>query len=137
MTPEGRVKAKVNAMLKAFGTHCWRFMPVQSGYGTPALDYLTCVQGRFIAIETKVKGKTLTPRQQATKRDIEAAGGVVLVVDDDESLAIAMQIIIFEAKVNGVQPWTTEQITPPLLGSSASSKGKPATRAASPASKNV
>jgi hypothetical protein len=71
-------------------------MPVQSGYGTPALDYLCCVHGRFIAIETKVKGKHLTPRQEATRAAIEAAGGTVLVVDDDESLAIALQIIHFE-----------------------------------------
>jgi hypothetical protein len=90
MTPEGRVKAKVNKVLKTF-PRLWKFMPVQTGYGLPALDYLLCVGGRFIAIETKVKGKTLTPRQLDTKAAIEAAGGIVCIVDDDASLALALK----------------------------------------------
>lgn len=94
MTPEGRVKAKVNKALKALGTDCWRFMPVQSGYGSPALDYLLCIKGRFVAIETKAPGNKLTPQQQGTKAAMEAAGGIVLVVWDEDSLAIAMRIIL-------------------------------------------
>ena len=43
--------------------------------------------------ETKAKGKKLTPRQEQTKADIEAAGGLVLVVDDFASMALAMAII--------------------------------------------
>lgn len=92
MTPEGKVKAKVTAALKEIG-YVWKFMPVQTGYGTPALDYLLCVGGRFIAIETKKKGKELTARQELTKAAIEFAGGIVLVVDDDASLERAIKII--------------------------------------------
>lgn len=94
MTPEGRVKAKVTKALKSLGEDCWRFMPVQSGYGVPALDYLLCIRGRFVAIETKAPGKKLTAQQESTKALMEAAGGIVLVVWDEDSLAIAMKIIL-------------------------------------------
>lgn len=92
MTPEGRVKAKVNKSL-AKVPRLWKFMPVQMGMGIPALDYLLCVNGRFIVIETKVKGKTLSPRQEVTKAAMEAARAKVFVVDDDKSLAVAMEWI--------------------------------------------
>jgi hypothetical protein len=96
VTPEGRVKAKVKtALQKAFGENCWRFMPVQTGYGSVALDFLLCVDGRFVAIETKVKGKKLTPLQEQTKAAIEAAVGSVYVVDDDISTGVAIQAIKF------------------------------------------
>lgn len=94
MTPEGRVKAKVNRALKTLGPDCWKFMPVQSGYGTVALDYLLSIKGRFVAIETKAPGKSLTPLQEGTKTAIEAAGGIVLVVWDETTLEIAMKVIL-------------------------------------------
>jgi hypothetical protein len=94
MTPEGRVKAKVKlALEKAFGDKCWRFMPVQTGYGSVALDFLMCIGGKFVAIETKVKGKTLTGLQSQTKEAMEEAGGLVCVVDDQASLDEAMKQI--------------------------------------------
>lgn len=93
-TPEGRVKAKVKAALNKLGSDCWRFMPVQNGYGSVALDFLLSIRGRFVAIETKAPGKKLTPLQEGTKAQIEAAGGVVLVVWDETSLEIAMKIIL-------------------------------------------
>lgn len=94
MTPEGRVKKQVKAALDKLGADCWRFMPVQTGFGSPALDYLLSIRGRFVAIETKAPGKKLTPLQEGTKAAIEAAGGIVLVVWDEGSLAIAMKIIL-------------------------------------------
>lgn len=94
MTPEGRVKAKVKKALDTLGRDCWRFMPVQTGYGSPALDFLLAVRGRFVAIETKAPGKKLTPLQETTKTAIEDAGGIVLIVWDESSLEIAMKIIL-------------------------------------------
>lgn len=94
MTPEGRVKKMVKKALDTLGADCWRFMPVQTGYGSPALDYLLAIRGRFVAIETKAPGKILTPLQEGTKAAIEAAGGIVLVVWDEGSLAIAMKIML-------------------------------------------
>lgn len=94
MTPEGRIKAKVKKALDQLGDDVWRFMPVQSGYGSVALDYLLAIRGRFVAIETKAPGKKLTPLQEATKAALEKAGALVFVVWDETSLEIAMKIIL-------------------------------------------
>lgn len=93
-TPEGKIKKKVNAALRQLGADVYRFMPVQSGFGMQTLDYLLSVRGRFVAIETKAPGKKLTPLQEGTKAAIEAAGGIVLVVYDEPTLAIAMNILL-------------------------------------------
>lgn len=94
MTPEGRVKKMVKKALDTLGADCWRFMPVQTGFGSPALDYLLSIRGRFVAIETKAPGKGLTPLQEGTKAAIEAAGGIVFVVWDETSLELAMKILL-------------------------------------------
>lgn len=82
MTPEGKVKARVKRVLEKYDL-VYRFMPVQSGYGAKTLDFLVCVNGKFLAIETKAPGKQLTELQRQTARDIVAARGKVLVVDGD------------------------------------------------------
>ena len=79
MTPEGQVKQRVNKTLDKYGVY--RFMPVQMGMGSPGLDYYCCWYGAFFAIETKAPGKKLTARQEITKEKIEAAGGMVFVID--------------------------------------------------------
>ncbi len=95
MTPEGKIKAKVKIRLRReFGEKLWLFMPVQRGMGLPALDFLMCVHGRFMAIETKKDRFTKpTDRQRATIQDIEHAGGRCFVVYDDETLATAVACI--------------------------------------------
>lgn len=93
MTPEGKVKAKVVKRLAVFDKKCYRFMPVQMGYGAPGLDFFLCFYGRFVAVETKTKGKKLTARQEATRAVIISAGGLVFVVDGDESLDAMMNYL--------------------------------------------
>jgi hypothetical protein len=95
-TPEAKVKAKVNAALKPLVDKgvVWKFMPVQTGYGTAALDYLLCVNGRFIVIETKEAGKNFTARQRTTAQAMCAAGALVFKVDDRASLDKAMGYIL-------------------------------------------
>lgn len=100
MTPEGRVKKLVKKRLEALGDNCWRFMPVQSGFGSVALDFLLCIKGRFVAFETKAPGNKLTPLQQGTKKSIEDAGGLVFVIDDEHSLETAMAMIALEIEYN-------------------------------------
>jgi hypothetical protein len=90
MTPEGKVKLQVNKALATLGSRVYKFMPVQSGYGKKTLDYLLCVNGHFIAIETKAPGKNMTALQTQTAEDICAAGGRVFLVDGLSSLARAM-----------------------------------------------
>lgn len=90
-TPEGKVKAKLNKRIKAlFGDKVYRFMPVQTGYGAPGLDYFLCANGYFISVETKAQGKKPTPRQYTTMENIRAAGGMTFVVDNDESMEYLM-----------------------------------------------
>ncbi len=82
MTPEGKVKAKVKRMLNR--ENAYFFMPVQTGYGSPTLDFLGFHRGEGFAIETKALGKKLTKRQEAIEHDIQLSGTPVFVIDGAE-----------------------------------------------------
>lgn len=88
-TPEGKVKDYVRARMAKLYPLSYRFMPVQNGLGAPALDFYYCVGGHFLAIETKAPGKKPTPRQLATKKEIEDANGVVWIVDSPAAFEAA------------------------------------------------
>jgi hypothetical protein len=81
MTPEGKVKARVKAVLKAYAAYY--HMPVQNGMGAPALDFMHIqIPGvPVFAVETKAPGKVPTVRQEKTIADIRRAGGTVFVID--------------------------------------------------------
>lgn len=81
MTPEGKVKAAVDRLLKQHAAYYLK--PVQGGYGAPALDYHGVHRGFGFAIETKAPGKTPSPRQINTAKAIHAAGGTVFLIDGD------------------------------------------------------
>ena len=83
MTPEGRVKAKINKVLDAYKPELWRYMPVPGGFGKQALDYICCYRGVFFSIEAKRPGGGPTEKQLGTIEDIEAAQGKVFVIDGD------------------------------------------------------
>ena len=87
MTPEGARKLKVKKWLTEIGAY-W-FMPVQTGYGKKALDFMGCYFGEFFAIETKGREDDYRPHQKVIADEITAAGGVVFLVLDDTSLALA------------------------------------------------
>lgn len=76
--PEAIVKKAVKALLHEH--KAWFNMPVPTGYGVPMLDFVGCHRGKFFAVETKAPGEKLTPRQEYTKAQMEAAGGKVFVV---------------------------------------------------------
>ncbi len=101
MTPEGRVKAKLRKRLKAEFPNCYIFMPVQNGMGAATLDYLICIDGRFVSIETKAPGKKPTPRQETTIQTIREAGGLVFVVDGEEGIDAAINAIRVASSVRG------------------------------------
>lgn len=88
MTPEGKLKAFVKDRLREIGAYF--FMPVQTGYGTTTLDFLCCVDGTFVAIETKRKGKKPTRLQQLKIQEIEDAGGIAFFCDDAEGFIHVM-----------------------------------------------
>lgn len=79
-TPEGKVKTQVKRLLDEAGA--WHNWPVPGGYGIPMLDCVGCINGFFFAIETKAPGQHLTPRQEFTKAQMEAAGAKVFIVGE-------------------------------------------------------
>jgi hypothetical protein len=96
MTPEGRVKAAINKTIKLFGDRVYKHMPVPSGYGMSTLDYLLCVNGRFLGIEAKRDGGEPTDRQMQMMREIRNAGGVAICVNSVSQAAGELYYVIKE-----------------------------------------
>ena len=86
-TPEGKVKAKVKAWLKARGI--WFSMPMGTQFGNSGVpDFLACHEGHFIGIEAKAgKGKT-TALQEDNMRRIRESGGTTIVVNEDNMVEL-------------------------------------------------
>src|ERR1700678_2552440 len=126
MTPEGKIKRLVNVGLKdlqaRYGERLWVRMPVTRGMGRPWLDYHLCVGGQTVAIETKKDEKTLlTPQQKHTKRQLEAAGAVVFVVNGPGTAMVALTAIELLLKDPDkfhayYAPDTREQVEPDVGG---------------------
>lgn len=84
-TPEGRVKDQVKAILNAT-PECWYFLPVQNGMGQMGIpDFICCVRGKFLAIETKSKhtSRKLTALQARQIDLINTASGTAVVINED------------------------------------------------------
>lgn len=94
-TPEGAVKDKVKAWLKARGW--WYYMPVQNGLGVSGIpDIIACrpltitqdmvgqTIGVFVGIETKAPGRlsNLSEPQKLQLAGIAKAAGAAHVIDD-------------------------------------------------------
>lgn len=81
MKCERDVKERVKSILNDLGI--WWFMYVPTGYGEAGIpDFLCCVRGRFLAIETKFGKGKVTALQARQMREIEKADGVALVVNE-------------------------------------------------------
>jgi hypothetical protein len=86
--PEAAVKRDVRKILdarqKSHGD-VWYYMPVQNGMGVTGIpDFICCIGGLFLAIETKAPGKlsTVTANQQRHIDGIRKASGSALVLCD-------------------------------------------------------
>jgi Holliday junction resolvase len=80
-TPEAKVKAQIKKILKEHGV--WYAMPMGTGYGNSGVpDFLCCIKGKFLAIEAKAGKGIPTALQEKNLRDIKAAGGIALVVNE-------------------------------------------------------
>jgi hypothetical protein len=90
-TPEGKVKEEIKKLLKHHDVYY--FMPVQNGMGSPTLDFICCVKGRFFAVEAKAPGKEPTDRQRLTMEKISLAGGGTFVVSDAITLSFLDRFI--------------------------------------------
>lgn len=82
-TPEGKVKKGVRQVLDKLGAYY--MMPVTNGYGRQgAPDFLVCYRGKFFGIETKAGKGKLTALQELNLKRIVEAGGVALVVREED-----------------------------------------------------
>jgi hypothetical protein len=82
MRNEADVKAEVKKILAKLGA--WWFMPVQTGYGVKGVpDFVVCVDGRFVGIETKFGKNKESVWQQKQGAAIQAANGVYLVINEN------------------------------------------------------
>ena len=87
--PEGKLKDQVKAYLDERGAYY--FMPVQMGLGAATVDFLCCVKGRFVAVETKIWPRKATPRQLLCLNAVQAAGGIGFVAYDMGAVRAALK----------------------------------------------
>jgi len=81
-TPESKVKAKIKKILAEYNVYY--AMPIGTMFGNSGVpDFLCCVRGRFLAIEAKAGKSTTTTLQVKNLEDIRQAGGLALVVNED------------------------------------------------------
>ena len=99
MTPEGKVKKLVAALLAEFNivnakdagrelkSDGWYFCPGQNGYGVKGIpDFVGHYLGQFFSVETKAPDKTPAGFQELQIAEILRSGGVVFVVDGPEGV---------------------------------------------------
>ena len=93
MTPEGRIKHKLDRALKALGV--WYFKPASGAFGRSGIpDYILCVRGHLVGIETKAdKTKKPTDLQAQCMKKIEEAGGKCFVVYDEATLKLVEEYV--------------------------------------------
>lgn len=102
-TPEGKVKAKVVRILKGAGVYY--FFAATHGYGRSGIpDIVACVNGQFLAIECKAGSNKPTALQQREIAAIGAAGGVAMIVNEDnvEQVRYAISALAARAAVMSV-----------------------------------
>tara|TARA_R100001082_G_C4359446_1_gene158584 strand:+ start:947 stop:1264 length:318 start_codon:yes stop_codon:yes gene_type:complete len=85
-TPEGKIKKKLDTMLKELGV--WYYSPQAGPFGKAGIpDRVAIVNGTFVGIECKAsKSKKPTALQIKCMEDITKAGGKCFVVCDDETI---------------------------------------------------
>jgi hypothetical protein len=81
-TPESKVKAAVIKILKA--NNVYYFFPATHGYGRSGVpDIVSCVRGRFVAIECKAGNNKPTALQEREIHNIRAAHGIAVVINEN------------------------------------------------------
>jgi pantoate kinase len=81
-TPEVKVKKQIRKLLDELGVYY--AMPIGTGYGNSGVpDFLVCANGVFIGVEAKAGKNKPTALQEEHMRRIRSAGGVAMVVNED------------------------------------------------------
>lgn len=119
-TPEGRVKAVIDATLKRYeyvdiprlgsseqGRYkiLWWYKPQANIYGRAGIpDFVGCISGHMFGVEAKAEGGVLTELQRRTILSIEAAGGTMFVIVGVGGVKVldtwlAQQVAAFRARM--------------------------------------
>lgn len=113
LTPEGRVKRDIKALLNAW--RIWFFMPQNMGLGSSGIfDFVCCVNGWFIGIEAKATQKNApTALQNIAAENAIRAGGIVFLIHNgniDVLERILSKIIggTYEPSKDGRSFWSTK-----------------------------
>jgi hypothetical protein len=81
-TPEAKVKTAVIKILKA--NNVYYFFPATHGYGRSGVpDIVSCVRGRFVAIECKAGNNKPTALQERELDNIRRARGIAVVINEN------------------------------------------------------
>ncbi len=93
MTPEGKIKRKLDNTLKQLGV--WYYSPQSGPFGRSGIpDRVAIHKGRFIGIECKADAKKKpTALQIKCMKEINNAGGKCFVVYDDETIQQVVNFI--------------------------------------------
>jgi len=86
-TPEGKVKDGIKKVLKAHGI--WFYMPVAGPFSAHGIPDFVCIwNGKFLGVEAKAKGKIhdTTPNQERVIKEINANGGIAVIIDNPKKL---------------------------------------------------
>jgi hypothetical protein len=77
-------------------------MPVTGGYGNSgAPDFIICIAGLFYGIECKANGGKATALQMKQHDDIRKAGGIALIVDENNVVNLRKELLSYvESKAN-------------------------------------
>ena len=87
MTPEAKVKKKVAEQLRQL--KAYYFYPVTGGYGRSGVpDIVGCYRGNFFAFECKAGTNKPTALQLKNLSDIDVAGGISCVVNEENMMDI-------------------------------------------------
>lgn len=84
-TEEGQLKYDFDQYVKTL-KNVFNLKYVPTGYGSNGVDRFLCIQGRFVAVELKAKGKEPTALQLQCLREVRDAGGVALWADNIEQV---------------------------------------------------
>ena len=94
MTKEHTVKRKVKEVLKGLGKDVVYCMPMGTGYGNSGVgDFVFCYQGKYHEIETKTVGNEPTALQEKRQRDVIAAGGKAVVINESNLFGLREWIV--------------------------------------------
>jgi len=92
MTPEGKVKKRVKAILDELKVY--HFSPMQNGMGRAGIpDIVACHGGKFIGIECKAGNNKPTALQERELNRILNAGGEAYVINEENIEQLREELI--------------------------------------------